>query len=205
MCTRRAGGAGKGRSVSVPSGSAPESVCVVCSSCLLGGWVQASGAAAFPPRHSSWLCLCSACALPAPHQGNILSCWMEAPAGRQQRPGGSSSALLGPVLQTGPRALLTAMRHHLSPAWKWLPQSLWWFGKSGELCGLAGSSRMSPGKADLGERKLWVGKWWCKEIITCPRLLPWLPPIRILMSQERGKLKKDLLTQTFPKGFSHEE
>lgn len=42
----------------------PQSLCVVCSSCLVGGWVQASGAAAFPPRHSSWLCLCSACALP---------------------------------------------------------------------------------------------------------------------------------------------
>lgn len=41
----------------------------------------------------------------------------------------------------------------------------------GGLCGLAEISRMGPGKADLGEGKLWVGKWYI-EIITCPRLLP---------------------------------
>lgn len=37
--SRRAGGAGKGKSVSVPSGPAPEFVCVMRSSCLVGGWV----------------------------------------------------------------------------------------------------------------------------------------------------------------------
>lgn len=118
MCAKRAGGAGKGRSMSVPSDSAPEPVCGVQQ--LPGGRVGSGiWSCCFPTKAQLLalpvLCLCSAC---APHQGNILSCWMEAPAGRQQHPGGSSSALLGPVLQTGPRALLTAMRHHLSPAWK---------------------------------------------------------------------------------------
>lgn len=39
MCSRRAEGAGKGKSVSVPDGPAPEFGCGVCSSCLEGGWV----------------------------------------------------------------------------------------------------------------------------------------------------------------------
>lgn len=136
MCSGRAGGSGKGMPVSAPHGPAPEFV-GVCA--LWEGGFGHPKAAAFPARHSSWLCL----ALPSLclHQGTIPSCWMEAAAGRH--PGGSSSALL-------PRAAdrTSASHSHESPfipAWNRLPTGS---GKSRGLCGLA---EMGQGEEDLGD------------------------------------------------------
>lgn len=141
MCSRRAEGAGEGRSVSVPTGPAP--VCVSCAAATY--WDGGLGIPALlllshqgSTPGSAWP-LPSLCLPPSGQQPQLL---MEALAGRQQHPGASSSAqlssaLLSPRCRQDP-APCSRPAGTTHPCVKWLPTGsllIWhewralWFGR----------------------------------------------------------------------------